>query len=174
MRSPDEPLPDETDPHQPVRMPEELNNTSRRQLAKKIHAIIKAKSRQEASVTTGLSRHKRWTNSDDPSVAGLGGIQISKATGNAANAQATAQNSAQAVSLSLSPSRYFTQTLPSLPLQIVKQRTSAFGHLKNVDSLASARVHHLAPIFNHSFGFAMIDNNITMIQGEFPVTLPIL
>jgi len=95
-RSLNELLPKDIDAHLPTS--EELHGPSRRQLAKKINEIIKVHSQQEVGVTTGLGCRTRWTNMESVSVVAPEGIPISKVTGNAANAQATSQNSAQNVS----------------------------------------------------------------------------
>ena len=54
-------------------------------------------------------------------------------------------------------------------LQIVRQRVSAFAHLKNAETFASARVGVLSPITDGSFGFAVIDDQLVMVKGAFDI-----
>lgn len=54
----------------------------------------------------------------------------------------------------------------------MKQRASAFAHLKNADiaeTFASAKVGILSPITDKSFGFAVIDDQLVMVEGAFDI-----
>jgi hypothetical protein len=84
-------------PHRPnAAAPED---SERRQLAKRIHEIIKANTAVPAAASTaGLNRRTRWTTADKVAAGStlpLNGVVA--AAGNTANAQATARKAAQAV-----------------------------------------------------------------------------
>jgi hypothetical protein len=51
----------------------------------------------------------------------------------------------------------------------VKQRASAFAHLKNAETFASAKVGILSPITDKSFGFAVVDDQLIMVEGAFHI-----
>ena len=81
--------------HEPHRPPASSSQDSERhQLAKKINSIIKA-STVSVGESTGLNRRARWNMPMGKLAAGSTGADA--ATGNTANAQATARKSAQAV-----------------------------------------------------------------------------
>jgi hypothetical protein len=76
-------------------------DTERRQLAKKINDIIKASAAASAGESTGLNRRARWNTDKLAAGSTLPAGGAITATGNTANAQATARKAAQAVGLSL-------------------------------------------------------------------------
>jgi hypothetical protein len=49
----------------------------------------------------------------------------------------------------------------------VKQRASAFSSLKNAESLASAKINLLVSLTNGSFGLAVINDQLMMVEGVF-------
>ena len=51
----------------------------------------------------------------------------------------------------------------------MKQRASAFALLKNADAFASAKVSVLSPITDKSFGFAVIDDQLILVEGAFGI-----
>ena len=53
--------------------------------------------------------------------------------------------------------------------QILRQRVSAFAHLKNAETFAAAKVDTLSPITDRSFGFAVIDDQLVMVKGAFGI-----
>jgi hypothetical protein len=55
--------------------------------------------------------------------------------------------------------------------QIVKQRASAFASLKNAESLASAKISLLVSLTNGSFGLAVVDDQLVMVEGVFSYCL---
>lgn len=144
-------------------------DTERRQLAKKINDIIKASTAASAGESTGLNRRARWNTDKLAAGSTLPAGGAITATGNTANAQATARKAAQAVGLSLAS--VILCSFTGIPTsQIIKQRAAAFAHLKTADTLASAKVNLLVPITNKSFGFAVIDDQLTMVEGAFEVS----
>ena len=54
----------------------------------------------------------------------------------------------------------------------MKQRASAFARLKTAETLAFAKVSVLAPITNKSFGFAILDDQLIMVEGAFKIVIP--
>ena len=145
-------------------------DTERRQLAKKINDIIKASVAASAGESTGLNRRARWNTDKLAAGSTLPAGGAITATGNTANAQATARKAAQAVGLSFA-SVILCSFIGIIPTsQIIKQRAAAFAHLKTADTLASAKVSLLVPITNKSFGFAVIDDQLTMVEGAFEVS----
>jgi hypothetical protein len=73
----------------------------RRQLARKINSIIKASTEVPAGQSTGLNRRARWTTDKVAAGSTLPAGGIVTATGNSANAQATARKAAKDVGVSL-------------------------------------------------------------------------
>jgi hypothetical protein len=51
----------------------------------------------------------------------------------------------------------------------VKQHAGTFAHLKTADVLPSAKVSFLVSITNKTFRFAVVDDQITMVEGAFMV-----
>ena len=51
----------------------------------------------------------------------------------------------------------------------MKQRASTFAHLKNAKTFTSAQVGPLTPITNKSFGFAIVDDELIMVEGAFGI-----
>jgi hypothetical protein len=51
-------------------------------------------------------------------------------------------------------------------MQIVKQRANVFTSLKNADSLASAKINLLVSLTNGSFGLAVINDQLVIVEGE--------
>jgi len=56
-------------------------------------------------------------------------------------------------------------------LQIMKRRANAFKTLKVAESLASAKVNHITYMSEGSYGIAVLDSQIIMVQGAFYYTL---
>ncbi|KAN0139135.1 hypothetical protein V8E53_003024 [Lactarius tabidus] len=121
-------------------------DSDRWKLLKKIHEILRASGNPAELAqgeSTGLNRRNRWTTDKvaaGSSIYATGGCTTS---GNVTNAQATARRSAQSV---------------------VKQRTSAFASLKNAESLASAKISLLVSLTNGSFGLAVINDQVIMVE----------
>jgi hypothetical protein len=86
------------DPHRPP--PAASQDSERRHLAKKINSIIKANMEASgAGESTGLNRRARWNMEKRAAGSTLPAGGAVTATGNAANSQAAARKTAQAVRL---------------------------------------------------------------------------
>ena len=59
-------------------------------------------------------------------------------------------------------------------MQTVKQQASAFALLKNAESLASAKSSLLVSLMNRSFGIAIINDQLVMVEGVFLTALYLL
>lgn len=53
----------------------------------------------------------------------------------------------------------------------MKQRASAFASLKNAESLASAKLSLLVSLTNGSFGIAVVNDQLVMVEGVFLTAL---
>ena len=51
--------------------------------------------------------------------------------------------------------------------QVMKQQASVFTSLKNAESLASAKISLLVSLTNGSFGLAVTDDQLVMVEGAF-------
>ena len=90
------------DPHRPAAA---SPDSKRRHLAKKINSIIKANMEASgASESMGLNRHARWNTEKRAAGSTIPAGEAVTATGNAANSQAAARKTAQAVRFFLSHS----------------------------------------------------------------------
>ena len=58
-------------------------------------------------------------------------------------------------------------------MQIVKQRASAFSSFKNAESLASAKINLLVSLTKGSFGLAVVNDQLMMVEGVFYIVLNI-
>jgi hypothetical protein len=61
--------------------------------------------------------------------------------------------------------------LTVLHTQIVKQRASAFASLMNAESLASAKLSLLVSLTNGSFGLAIVNDQLMMVEGAILIAL---
>jgi hypothetical protein len=150
-----------------------LQDSERRQLAKKINDIIKASMAVPTvcGESTGLNHHVRW-NVDKVAAGSTLPVDSEgavKATGNKANAQATARKAAQSVRFLYCNDAFAPINNDPLYSQVMSERHSAFALLKNADSLASAKISTICPITNKSFGFAVLDDSLIMVEGTFKV-----
>ena len=58
-------------------------------------------------------------------------------------------------------------------MQIVKQRASAFSSFKNAESLASAKISLLVSLTKGSFGLAVVNDQLMIVEGVFYIVLNI-
>jgi hypothetical protein len=56
-------------------------------------------------------------------------------------------------------------------VQIVRQRASAFASLVNAESLASAKISLLVSLTNGSFGLAIVNDQLMIVEGVFLIAL---
>jgi hypothetical protein len=56
-------------------------------------------------------------------------------------------------------------------MQIVRQRASAFASLVNAESLSSAKISLLVSLTNSSFGLAVVNDQLMMVEGAFLLAL---
>ncbi|KAN0127724.1 hypothetical protein V8E53_014444 [Lactarius tabidus] len=131
-------------PHNPKALAS--HNSEQWQLFKKINEVIKASGNSAGSTqgeSTGLNRRNRWTTEKVAAGSSVYATSGCTTSGNVANAQAAARKSAQS---------------------IVKQRASAFASLNNAESLASAKINVLVSLTNGSFGIAVINDQLMMVE----------
>ncbi|KAI0301414.1 hypothetical protein BC826DRAFT_1102007 [Russula brevipes] len=119
-------------------------DSERRQLAIKISAIIRATNALPVGQTTGLNRRTRWSTTDKDSASLSTPVDSgATVTGNARNAQAASQKSAQIV---------------------VKRRATAFASLRNAECFGAAKISALFPLTNGCFGLAVVDSELIMVK----------
>ncbi|KAN0132137.1 hypothetical protein V8E53_010056 [Lactarius tabidus] len=121
-------------------------NSERWQLFKKINEMIKTSGNSAESTqgeSSGLNRRNRWTTEKVAAGSSIYATSGQTTSGNVANAQVTARKSAQ---------------------NIVKQRASAFASLMNASSLASAKLSLLVSLTNGSFGLAIVNDQLMMVE----------
>ena len=154
-------------PHNPKSV--SSRDSERWQLLKKINKIVKLAGQPTESTqskSTGLNRRNRWTTGKVAAGSSIHATSDHSTAGNVVNAQAVARKSAQMVS-NLVLFVCSRNNKPAPRMQIVKRRAGAFSSLKNTESLASAKISLLVSLTNGSFGLAIVNDQLMMVEGLF-------